>query len=78
MWQIKLLWQMSRGHKLHQYSKTRQKVQVIAAKLTDQTGFILCSEKNSVNPLKTKNMFCLNCQHPCYNFHYIGKYVACC
>ena len=33
----------------------------IAATLTNQTGFILCSEKNSVNRHNTKNMFCLDC-----------------
>ena len=53
------MWQMSRGHKLHQYSKTLHKTKVIAA--TGSHWFYSLLRKKSVNPHNTKNMFCLDC-----------------
>ena len=47
------MWQMSRGHKLHQYSKTLLRIQLISVTLTNQT----VQKKNSVNPHNTKNIF---------------------
>ena len=39
--------------------KTLHEIQAIATTLTNQTGFIICSEK-TVNPHNTKNIFCLD------------------